>query len=59
MRSQPLDHVHGAFDELVEDWRVFARVWGGSPTDLWAFRGSAGRAVRMPTVAEPYQGSRT
>lgn len=30
-----------------------------SPTDLWAFRGSAGRAVRMPTVAELYQGSRT
>ena len=28
-----------------------------SPTDLWTFKGSVGRAVRMPTVAELYQGS--
>ena len=28
-----------------------------APTDLWTFKASVGRAVRMPTVAELYQGS--
>ena len=33
-----------------------AALWS-SPTDLRTFKGPVGRAVRMPTVAELYQGS--